>query len=238
MEKNVFLELEYLGTNYFGFQMQNKIGKKEVSVQETLEKALKKLFRKKIRVTYSSRTDKGVHARAAAVNFKVDTKIPFENIKRALNTFLPSDIRVKKVKKVPLDFHSRFWAKSKVYRYIIHCAKEPSVFWRDFSWHIAEPLDLAKMNKAAIKLIGRRDFSSFAKEAKNYKDCKREMKSIVIKKKPNFIYIDIEADGFLRNMARNIISFLVKKGSKRFKIPHNNHPAPPQGLYLLKVKYV
>jgi len=238
MERNIFLELEYIGTNYFGFQLQNKKGKEEVSVQGELEKALCKLFKKKIRVIGSSRTDRGVHAKAAAVNFKVDTKIPLENIKKALNIFLPSNIRVKKIKEVLLDFHSRFWAKSKVYRYVIYRAKEPSVFWKDFSWHIAEPLDLEKMKKASKKLTGKRDFSSFAKKAKKYKDCEREIKSISIKKKPNFIYIDIEADGFLRNMARNIVMFLVKAGSKKFKTGRSNHPAPARGLYLLKVKYM
>jgi len=248
MESNIFLEVEYLGAPYFGFQIQDKKGKKEITVQAILEKALKRLFRKKIRAVYSSRTDRGVHAKAQAVNFKVNTKIPPSSIKRALNAFLPSDVRVKKAKKVPLDFHSRFWVKSKIYRYMIYRAKEPSVFWKDFSWHIKEPLDLERMKKISEKLIGRKDFSLFAKKAKVYKDCFREVKDISIRKKPGFIYIDIEADGFLRNMARNIVSFLVKAGLKGLslkqaasilskKAPYHNYPAPAQGLYLHKVKY-
>ncbi len=248
MEKNIYLEIEYLGTNYFGFQLQNKKGKRQVTVQQVLESSLKRLFRKKIRITYASRTDRGVHAKAQAVNFKIDTKIVLKNIKRALNTFLPSDIRVKKVKRVPLDFHARFWARQKLYRYIILNKKESSVFWKDFAWHIDESLNLQKMKMAGKKLIGRKDFSLFAKHPKEYKDCVRTINNITLKAKEGFIYIDIEADGFLRNMARNIVSFLTRIAGNKIefkdirsifakKISYINKPAPACGLYLYRVNY-
>ena len=160
--RNIFLEIEYVGTNYFGFQIQEKRKKNEVTIQGVLEEALFKLFRKKIRVAASGRTDRGVHARAQIVNFKVNTKIPLLNIKSALNTFLPSDIRIKKVKKVPEGFHARFSVKSKIYRYIIFQHREDSVFWRNFAWHFSTPLDLERMRKAAKRLVGTRDFSVFA----------------------------------------------------------------------------
>lgn len=248
MHKNILLKVEYLGTNYFGFQLQDKIGKKEISVQQVIERALRQLFRKKIRIAYSSRTDRGVHAYDQAVNFAVDTEIPPKNIKAGLNTFLPADVRVKAVKVVPADFHARFSTKSKIYRYIIHNRREPTVFWENFSWHIAKPLNLKAMKAVSQKLIGRKDFSLFAKEAKNYKDCIREIKSMTIKKRGSFVHIDIEASGFLRNMARNIVSFLVKTGEGRLslesalgilqkKISYHNEPAPAGGLYLMKVRY-
>jgi len=247
MSKNIFLEIEYLGTNYFGFQIQNK-KKKEITVQEVLEKALKNLFRSDIRIIYSSRTDRGVHARAQAVNFKVLTKIPLLNIKTAINSLLPSDIRVKRVKEVSLDFHSRFSAKSKVYRYTILNKKELSVFWKDFCWHVKDDIDIDLMKKSSQKLIGNRDFSLFAKEAKIYKNCQRNLKKIEIKKRGSFIYIDIEAQGFLRNMARNIVSFLIRVGIKEIsfkdislilnkRMPYINRPAPASGLCLSRVKY-
>ncbi len=248
MERNIFLEIEYVGTNYFGFQVQAKKARNEVTVQGVLEQALMRLFKQKIRVAASGRTDKGVHAKSQVVNFKVDSKIPLANIKTALNAFLPQDIRIKKVKQVASNFHARFSVKSKVYRYIIIQSKEDSVFWRGFAWHIPQSLNLEKMRKAAQKLVGRRDFSLFAKEAKSYKDCQRRVKDILIRKRANLIYIDIEAKGFLRSMARNMVSFLVKVASEKIllkdlplllkqKIPYINHPAPAQGLYLYKVKY-
>jgi len=246
--KNIFLEIEYVGTNYHGFQIQNKRTKKEITVQEVLEESLFRLFRRNIRVAYSSRTDKGVHARAQAVNFKVNTAIPLKNIKAALHTFLPSDVRIRKIKKMPLDFHARFSASSKIYRYVIYQGKDFSVFQNNFSWHIDMPLDREKMKKAAKKICGYRDFSLFAKAAKNYKDCRRRMKDITIKKRGSFIYIDLEADGFLRAMARNIVSFLVAVGKGNIslkevglivsgKCSYTNKPAPACGLYLWKVFY-
>lgn len=248
MQKNIFLEVEYLGTNYFGFQLQDKAGKREITVQEVLERAIKKLFRKKIRIAYASRTDRGVHAKGQVVNFKINTAIPLKNIKSGLNTFLPDDVRVKKVRIASDEFHSRFRAKSKIYRYTILNETEPTVFWSNFSWHIAKPLDISKMLRISKKLKGIKDFSIFAKEPNTYKTCVRHLKDISIKKSKGFINIDLEASGFLRNMARNIVSFLVKVGMCNIsqkeaaqilnrKKPYNNKPAPAQGLYLIKVKY-
>jgi len=246
--KNILLELEYVGSSYFGFQIQEKGGKNQTTVQGVLEETLAKLFREKIRIVASGRTDRGVHAKAQVVNFKVDTKIPLEKIKPALNKLLPSDVRVKKVKKVSGDFHARFSVKSKIYRYLILNTKKPSVFWHNLAWYVDGDLDIDLMEKASRKIKGKRDFSVFAKKAKKDKDCIRDIKVISIKKKSSFIYIDIEANGFLRFMARNIVSFLVKlsKGSTplkdislilRGRIPYINKPAPPGGLYLYKVIY-
>jgi len=246
--KNILLELEYVGSNYFGFQTQENGRKGQATVQEVLEKALAKLFRVKIRVVASGRTDRGVHARSQIVNFKVNTKIPLSNIKIFLNGFLPPDIRVKKVEKVSRDFHARFSVKTKIYRYIIFQHREDSVFWRNFAWHLSTSLDLEKMRKVAKKLVGKRDFTLFTKKAEKYKDYKRKVKGISISKKTNLIFIDIEAEGFLRFMARNIVSFLVRIASRGIllkdvplilgqKIPYINNPAPAQGLYLYRVKY-
>ena len=247
MQRNIFLEIEYLGTNYFGFQVQAK-ARGQNTVQAELEKAIKKLLRQRIRIAFAGRTDRGVHAKAQVVNFKTDSKIPLKNIKKALNTFLPCDIRVKKIKQVPLDFHARFSAKSKVYRYTILQKNKPSVFCKDFSWYLDSRLNLEVLRKVSKRLIGKKDFYLFAKEAKKYKDCIRVVKEISVKKSASFIYIDIEASGFLRNMARNIVSFLVKVASGTISLSqadlilkrkenYSNKPAPAQGLCLYKVKY-
>ena len=281
MLKNIFLEIEYDGTNYFGWQIQNRPqgtqeGTSELrTVQGELEKALEKLFREKIRVSYGGRTDKGVHARGQCVNFKVDTKIPLNNIKEALNSLLPDDVIVKRVEEVPLQFHSRFSVKSKVYRYVILNSEKGSVFYRNYTWFIRGKIDLEKIERIIPHLIGKKDVSVFAKDAKKYKSCVREIKSISVRKKeapfmwieefppqnsattsifsekyvpPQFIFIDIEAEGFLRNMARNLVAFLIKVGRGEIeldvaekiiyrKIPYVNKPAPPNGLYLLKINY-
>ncbi len=248
MQKNICLKVEYLGTNYYGFQLQDKVGKREITVQEVIEKAIRKLFKQKIRIAYASRTDRGVHASGQVVNFKVDTNIPLKNIKNALNTFLPDDVSVKKVKIVQPDFHSRFCAKSKIYRYSILNKNEPTVFLSGFSWHIEKPLDISKMLHISKKLKGAKDFSLFAKEAGTYKTCIRDLKNISIKKSKDFLCVHIEASGFLRNMARNIVSFLVKVGSGELNLKeagqilnkkkaYHNCPAPSRGLCLIKVKY-
>lgn len=246
--KNICLEVEYMGTDYFGFQLQDKKQSKEITVQEVLEKALKQLFRHDIRITFASRTDRGVHAYGQVVNFKVNTAIPLVNIKRALNSFLPSDIRIKKIKRVPLLFHARFSVDSKVYRYVIFNRKTPSVFERDFSWYIEKSLDIERMKKISLQLIGKKDFFLFAKKAHRYEHCVREIKAISFRKRGSFIWIEIEGDGFLRYMVRNIVSFFVQVGTKTIelsgamailkgKLPYRNYPAPAQGLYLLKVNY-
>ncbi|MCD6584076.1 MAG: tRNA pseudouridine(38-40) synthase TruA, partial [Candidatus Omnitrophica bacterium] len=118
MVKNIFLEIEYDGTNYFGWQIQSKEKKaKGRTIQEKIQQALEKLFNRKVKINYAGRTDRGVHAYSQCINFKIDTNIPLKNIRLALNSFLPSDISIKRIKKVPLDFHARFNAKSKIYRY-------------------------------------------------------------------------------------------------------------------------
>lgn len=246
MRQNIFLEIEYDGTNYFGFQIQP--GKGFTTVQEVLEEALKKLFQEKIRVFSSGRTDRGVHAKAHPLNFITGKKIPLMKIKKALNSFLPSDVRVRKAKKVSLDFHSRFWAESKIYRYLILNQKEPSVFWRNFSWHFSGNLNLSLMRRAALKVTGKKNFSFLAKDAGKYESCVRNLKKITIQKKKGFIYIDLEANGFLRQMARNIVFLLTQVGAGRIdsagiddffsgKRDNTKCPAPAQGLYLYKVKY-
>lgn len=245
--KNIFLRIEYLGTNYFGFQIQNKPKNKEPTVQEKIESALKRLFNREVKISFSSRTDRGVHAKAQGVNFKVNTNIPLSNIKKAFNSFLPEDIKIKKIKRVPLDFHSRYDAVSKLYRYIILNKKEESVFYHNLTWHIPYFLDLDRMKKAAKEISALRDFSLFAKK-NSFSNPICGIKRITIKKRGSFIYIDIEANRFLRNMARNIVSLLVKVGLGKIslsdiklilnkKTKYHNSPAPAQGLYLLKIKY-
>lgn len=250
MERNLCLIIEYQGTNYYGWQIQNhKYDKNRPTVQSEIEKALKKLFCRDIRINYAGRTDRGVHAKNQVVNFKTDTRIPLKNVKKALNSFLPPDINIKRVKFVPSSFHARFSVKSKIYRYLVLNSKKRDIFLRNFSWWITLSLDIQSMKAASEKIIGKKDFSVFAKQPGTYKTCVRTVKNIDIKKRGKMVYFDIEADGFLRGMVRNIISLLVSVGSHRIdknlvgKIIRARDksflekPALPQGLYLWKVFY-
>jgi len=241
--KNILLEIEYDGTDYFGWQIQ----KDKITVQGKIEEAIEKLFHKKVRLFYAGRTDRGVHAKAQIANFFIQTTLSSQNIFKALNSFLPQNIRIRRVKEVSLSFFA-YKASSKIYRYLILNTQKPSVFWRHYSWHIDNSLDVEKMKKIAEKLVGYKDFSIFAKEVKRYKNTFRNLKRISIRKRGSFIYIDIEADGFLRGMARGIVYFLVEVGKSKIplkeaeaiikkKIPYNKKLAPPSGLYLYKVKY-
>ncbi len=253
MKKNIFLEIEYDGTDFYGSQIQNRrqVNGQTVSeptIQSKLEQALEKLFNCPVRVVLAGRTDRGVHARGQGVSFSLDTKIPLPNIKQALNTFLPDSIRVRKIKKVPADFHARFSARYKTYCYRIFNNPEPSVFERHRSWFVPQELSMGKMEKCSRLLIGEKDFRLFAREASAYHDCRRTIYEIKFGKKGGCIVIKFRGNGFLRCMVRNIVSFLVRAGCGEISLPqarcivrgksrYINHPAPAGGLYLHKVTY-
>lgn len=243
--RNLKLEIEYDGTNYCGWQVQTR-QKHKPSIQETLEKTLQKILREKIRIIGSGRTDAGVHAQAQIANFKTDSNIALDKLHRALTGLLPDDIAVTKIEEVPLDFHSRFSAKSKVYRYAILNRKYPSAILRNIAYFFPYPLNIRLMQKQAKLLLGRHNFKSF--QAADYRERNpvRTIKKIKITKDKDLIYIDIEADGFLQNMARNIVGTLIEIGRGKpleikkllsWKDRTKTGPtAPAKGLCLVKVK--
>lgn len=154
---NIKLTLEYDGTNFHGWQRQANLP----TVQETLEDALTRITRQPIRVTAAGRTDAGVHALAQAANFKTTLQLKESSWVKAINSMLPDDIVVKSAEYVPMEFHARYSAKSKVYQYIILNSEQPSTFLRNYVWHIKQPLDIQAMKDAAGYLTGTHDFSSF-----------------------------------------------------------------------------
>ena len=257
--RNIKLIIEYDGTNYAGWQAQKR---KYRTVQETLEKALKKILKKRIGLIASGRTDSGVHAKAQVANFNTDSGIAPEKLQKALNAVLPDDISVIKTEETGADFHSRFSAKSKVYRYtILNRPSRPAIL-RDAVYFCSYPLDLKLMRKEARILLGRHGFKSFCASGSNTKETIRTIKRITIRKLPYnlssithnlnefpLILIDIEADGFLYNMVRNIVGTLIEigrgkfaKGStKKILLARDRRFAgptvPAKGLCLLEVKY-
>jgi len=245
--RNLKLEIEYDGSNYAGWQVQPKAHGK--TIQAVIEKTLRKILREKINLIVSGRTDAGVHARGQVANFFTHSSMPLSRLKIAINGTLPEDIKVIKLNTVSPGFHSRFAAKSKVYRYTILNRDYSSPLLRNMVYFYPHPLDVKLMQKEAGCLLGRHNFSAFCASLGREKDPFKEIKRIAITKKKDFIYIDIEADGFLYNMVRNIVGTLIEigrgripKGSLRKILLSRNRrlagqTASPQGLCLLKVKY-
>lgn len=243
--RNIKLILEYDGTFYHGWQKQPEIP----TVQNFLEDSLFSLFQRKTKVIAAGRTDAGVHAKGQVVNFTIDASVPLLAIKPALNSYLPKDIRVKKVKEVSLDFHAQKSALNRLYRYIIHQGFFLPPWYRHFVWQMPFNLEIDKMRYGAQFLIGEHDFSSFESQGSPSFSSWRKIEKIILFKKRKFIIIYIKANSFLYKMARNIVGTLLEVG--RGKIPASQvraileardrkaagPTAPPQGLCLVRVRY-
>ena len=247
MVRNICLTIEYDGTRFHGWQSQRR--KKLRTVQEELEKAAKKLFGGDITLTGSGRTDAGVHAESYPANFKVRSSLPLSNIAKGLNSYLPADIAVISAEEADPDFHARFDAREKLYRYTILNRKIRSPLLRMHAALVYYDLDVKAMRKAAKYLLGRKDFKSFQARGKKGRSSVRDIKRLDIVYKFPVMEIFIQADGFLYNMARNIVGTLIDVGKGRIapeemKVilskkhrPAAGNTAPAKGLCLVKVFY-
>ena len=243
--RNIKLTIKYDGTDYAGWQFQ----KNAVSIQETIQKALEKITRDKAVVIASGRTDAGVHAAAQIANFRTSSKIPLKNLRLALNALLPDDIVITNAEDVSLKFNAQKSASSKLYRYTIYNKDFMDPFLRRVASKCYFKIDIAPMKRSAKYLIGRHDFTSFQTKDSQRKSAIRTIKRITIKREGDLIYIDIEADGFLYNMVRNIVGTLIEVGRGKFTVKKMKEilaekdkcscgpTAPAQGLCLIKVRY-
>ena len=245
-EINLKLEIEYNGANFFGWQKQDGLR----TVQGEIEDAFFKLLSSLVAVEGSGRTDKGVHALGQVATVKIENKIPVKNIKKALNNLLPSDIFVKKVEKCSDDFHARFSAKKKTYRYIakVGCERGAIDFAR--TGYYGYKVDLQKMKDASKLLVGKHNFKGFACQDMSVKNFEREIFSIDIKKTNSKYVFDVCGSGFLYNMVRIIVGTLldvgrgklteddIKKALQTGERKYNGITMSPNGLYLLKVEYL
>jgi tRNA pseudouridine38-40 synthase len=241
---NIKLVIEYDGTNYAGWQQQ-KNGK---TIHQTLNKAIVKVVNEKITLHGAGRTDAGTHAIGQVANFKTQSSIPLFNLAQAINYYLPKDIVVKSAKKVPEKFHSRYSAKSKVYRYTILNSKTRSAIGRNYCHYYATDLDIEKMQKASKALIGKHDFSTFKSKSEVISSV-RTIKKLEIKRKGEYLFFTIEADGFLYKMVRAIVGTLLEVGRGKMTIgkfretvksgirSKAGNTVPANGLCLLRVKY-
>lgn len=243
--RNIKLTIQYDGTNYCGWQSQ----KNGVAIQDVIERCLGKVVGEKIKLVGSGRTDSGVHAKGQAANFRTNSRLPLNNIKKALNHNLPKDIAITKISEANADFHAQYKAKSKLYRYTFSNKAVISPFHRNYIAKIPYRLDLALMKKEAEGLVGRHDFSAFQGARSKRESAVRTVKKIDITPNGKAVYIDIESEGFLYNMARNIVGTLIeigrgyyKPGSMKKILNSRNRgeagpTAPAKGLCLMKVNY-
>ena len=243
--RNIKLTLCYDGTEFHGWQRQPGLR----TVQQALEDALERLTGARTGTTASSRTDAGVHALGQSVHFYTASGHSIETFIRALNALMPRDVRVLDAREMPQAFHATLDAKSKRYRYVIDNAPIASPFQLRVSWHIPHPLDAVAMDRAARRLLGRHDFRSFETEWPNRTSSVRTIHDISVKCHEKTVNIEVEADGFLYNMVRSIAGTLVLVGSG--KRPESwvsdvlaaenrveaGPTAPPQGLFLVRVRY-
>lgn len=242
---NIKMIIEYDGSNYHGWQSQTNAS----SIQDTIEKALFQLTKESINITGSSRTDFGVHAYGQTANFTTNSNIPPDKFSYALNKFLPYDIVIKKSEEVRIDFHSRYWAKGKKYRYLIHNSHFPSALLRNRVYHVPHILNIENMQEGSTYLTGTHDFSAFKASGSSVKTSVRTITAISIHKSEDIITIEVSGDGFLYNMVRIIAGTLVEVGIGRIN-PEDvesilkgldrrraGRTAAACGLYLVEVFY-
>ncbi|AEA33058.1 tRNA pseudouridine synthase A [Hippea maritima DSM 10411] len=235
--------IAYDGTNYSGFQIQPDVK----TVQGEIEKALKRIFKTDLRINFAGRTDAGVHAFEQVIDFPVIADIETYSLKKALNSVLPEDIRIKSVKIVDNSFHSRYSAKFREYVYFAFDGEYLPPFLCRYVWHVKFKLDVDAMRLASRLFVGYKDFSFVANEPEG-KNCTREVYFLRIKRYREFVVFHIRAGGFLRGMVRNIVGLLVGYSANALQIDKSGNiifsrgnlksfKAPACGLFLRRVAY-
>ena len=239
--------VEYVGTNFHGWQIQ----KKNQSIQNVIQTKISKLLKEKVNLVGSGRTDAGVHAREQSAHF--DCKNEIKNLDKfiqSINFFLNKKlISIISIKKKKLNFHSRFSAKQRIYRYIIYNRSSAPSIDKFRVWHIRKKLNLRLMKMGAKKLLGTNDYSTFRSSSCSAKSPIKTIKSISVIKKNNKLEIRFQSQSFLQQQVRSMVGCLkylaegkwdIKKFEKNFKSKKRilcAPPAPPYGLFLEKVIY-
>ena len=239
--------IEYVGTKFVGWQIQSK-GK---SIQKLIQTKLSKLLKEKISLIGSGRTDSGVHAIEQSAHF--DCKREIQNLDKLLksgNHFMNDmGISILNIKKRNLNFHARFSAKERIYKYVIfNRLSKPSID-KERGWHVIKKLDISLMKEGAKKILGTRDFSTFRSSSCNAKSPIRTMKSIKIKSIKGKIEIEFQSKSFLQQQVRSMVGCLKYLAEKKWNLKKFDlifkskkrtlcaPPAPAEGLFLKKVIY-
>tara|TARA_B100000787_G_scaffold9617_1_gene7355 strand:+ start:680 stop:1420 length:741 start_codon:yes stop_codon:yes gene_type:complete len=239
--------IEYVGTNFIGWQIQTK-GK---SIQKLIQIKLSKILKEKVSLVGSGRTDSGVHAIEQSAHF--DCKKEIQNLDKflkSINHFVNDKyVSITNIKKKNLDFHARFSAKQRVYKYIIFNRLTKPSIEKERGWHIISELDISLMKKGAKKLLGTKDFSTFRSSSCNAKNAIRTIKSIKIRSVKGRIEIQFKSQSFLQQQVRSMVGCLKYLAEKKWDLKKFDliskskkrtlcaPPAPAKGLYLEKVIY-
>ena len=239
--------IEYVGTNFIGWQIQSK-GK---SIQKLIQTKLSKLLKEKTSLVGSGRTDSGVHAIEQSAHFDCKKKIQNLNkLLKSINYFVnDNNISILNIKKRNLDFHARFSAKQRIYKYVILNRLSIPSIEKERGWHIIKKLDVSLMKKGAKKLLGTKDFSTFRSSNCNAKSPIRTMKTINIKSTKGRIIIQFKSQSFLQQQVRSMVGCLKYLAEKKWDLKKFDFalkskkrilcapPAPAEGLFLEKVIY-
>lgn len=239
--------VEYVGTNFRGWQVQKK-GK---TIQGLIQEKISKLLKEKITLLGSGRTDTGVHAIEQSAHFECKNEIKQKGrFLKSMNHFLNKDgISILKIRRRTKSFHARFSAKIRIYKYVIINRLSGPVLDEKRGWHIMKKLDVVAMKKGAKKLLGTKDFSTFRASSCRAKSPIKTMTLVKIKSYKNKIEIEFRSRSFLQQQVRSMVGCLKYLGEKKWSIKKFDNvmkskkrilcapPAPPEGLYLVRVVY-
>jgi len=244
------VKVTYDGSDFAGWQVQPD----KKTVQLELEKVLSQIFQQDVKIQGCGRTDTGVHATGYVFSFSVRTRMSPVQVMKATNALIDKQIRIKEISYAETDFHPRFEAQKKVYRYLITDFNSP--FLTNRAWYVCQKLDVTKMKKAASCIVGTHDFACFQASGRKAKNTVRTIEYIKIKREKfsldpdiKLLVIEICGTGFLYKMARNIVGTLVDVGKNK-RLPEHikgiveskdrrlaSATAPGYGLYLKEVIY-
>ncbi|MCI5644022.1 tRNA pseudouridine(38-40) synthase TruA [Peptoniphilus sp. SGI.035] len=242
---NILIKITYDGTKFHGFQLQPD----ERTVEGELNKGLAKTLNKEVKIFYAGRTDRGVHALGQYANFYSDTTIDIGNLPKVINFNLPEDVSVVGAKYVSDDFHARYDAKLKKYRYVVHRSRYRNALLLNKAYEYPYEVDPERMRKALSYLLGEHDFNSFMGKGAVVKDSIRTIEKIDVIEDGNFLYLDFIAKSFLKNMIRIVTGTALEIGRGQKEIEYMKEAlimkkrkaagptAPACGLYLVDVKY-
>lgn len=237
------IALEYDGTGFSGWQRQSR----ERTVQGEVEAALARLVGEPVTVAGAGRTDAGCHAAGQVASFAARTRLAPERLLAALNAHLPHDVRVVEAAAAPAEFHARFRAMRRAYRYLI--VPEPSALWRRHAWARRLRVGAAELNAATAPLLGEHDFTTFSRRGADPTSPRCRVTRAAWRGSGGVLRFDIEADRFLYTMVRRVVSSVIRAAESgagaaalRAALLAKNRragapPAPAHGLYLMRVRY-
>ncbi len=243
--KRIAACIEYCGVSYHGWQAQQHVP----SVQREVERAASLVANEDITVTAAGRTDAGVHGTGQVVHFDTTAQRNRDEWRMGVNTYLPADISLVWAQEVPPDFHARFRARRRSYRYVILNRRvSPSYLHGRVAWYHAE-MDIRAMQDAAVPLVGTHDFSAFRASGCQSRDPVRTVHSLSLHQSGSWIWMDISANGFLQHMVRNVVGTLMRAGRKQAPVQwvrevlegrdrtRGGITAMPDGLYFVGARY-